>query len=107
MGIPWASLVTFLRLSTGPSVYQRPLAMGTAVSVVESWLDSPNVSMINPGKRHVHALRVFTPEDSGGSIINDVHLAALAWEHGGTVYSADRDFSRIPQVHWINPFAGM
>jgi toxin-antitoxin system PIN domain toxin len=107
VGIPWASLVTFLRLSTGPSVYQRPLAMGTAVSVVESWLDSPNVSMINPGKRHVHALRVFTPEDSGGSIINDVHLAALAWEHGGTVYSADRDFSRIPQVHWINPFAGM
>lgn len=106
VGIPWASLLTFLRLSTGPSVYQQPLSMDQAVSIVETWLESPNVSVINPGKRHVHALRVFTPAGEGGSIINDVHLAALAWEHGGTVCSADRDFSRIPQVAWINPLAG-
>ena len=107
VGIPWASILAFLRLSTGPSVYEHPLSMDAAVSIVETWLESPNVSVINPGKRHVHALRVFTPAGSGGSIVNDVHLAALAWEHGGTVYSADRDFTRMPQVAWMNPLAGM
>jgi len=103
IGVPWTSILAFLRLSTGSSVYEQPLSMDAAVSIVETWLESPNVSIINPGKRHVHALRVFTPVGSGGSIINDVHLAALAWEHGGTVYSADRDFTRMPQVAWVNP----
>ena len=103
VGIPWTSILAFLRLSTSTSVYEQPLSMDAAVAIVEAWLESPNTSLINPGKRHVHALRVFTPSGSGGSFVNDVHLAALAWEHGGTVYSADRDFSRIPQVAWINP----
>lgn len=103
VGIPWASILGFLRLSTSTSVYQKPLSMDAAVAIVETWLESPNVLLINPGLRHVHALRVFTPQAEGGSIVNDVHLAVLAWEHGGTVYSADRDFSRIPQVAWINP----
>ncbi len=103
VGIPWTSILAFLRLSTGTSVYEQPLSMDAAVSIVETWLESPNASLINPGQRHVHALRVFTPAGSGGGIINDVHLAALAWEHGGTIYSVDRDFSRIPQVAWVNP----
>lgn len=103
VGIPWASILGFLRLATGSAVYQEPLSMDAAVSIVETWLEAPNVIVINPGVRHVHALRVFTPEATGGSIVNDVHLAALAWEHGGTVYSADKDFARFPQVAWMNP----
>lgn len=103
VGIPWASLLLFLRLSTGTAVYEQPLSMSSAVAVVETWLESPNVAVINPGNRHVHALRVFTPDGAGGGIVNDVHLAALAWEHGGTVYSVDSDFARIPQVAWVNP----
>ena len=103
IGIPWLSVLTFLRLSTGRSVYDQPLSMDIAVSTAELWLDSPNVSLIHPGQRHLHALRALTPADTGGGVVNDVHIAALAWEHGGTVYSADGDFARIPQVRWVNP----
>ena len=33
----------------------------------------------------------------------DAHLAALAIEHGATLYSADRDFARFPDLNWKNP----
>lgn len=103
VGLPWASLLAFLRLSTNATVYARPLSVDAAVAVVETWLDAPNVSVIHPGPRHPHAIRAFTPEGAGGDAVNDVHIAALAWEHGGTVHSADSDFARIPQVRWVNP----
>jgi uncharacterized protein len=35
----------------------------------------------------------------------DAHLAALAMEHGLTLCSADRDFSRFPGLKWMNPIA--
>ncbi|NKB92817.1 MAG: type II toxin-antitoxin system VapC family toxin [Candidatus Nanopelagicales bacterium] len=103
IGIPWSSVLTFLRYSTGTSVYYQPLSMDQAVSSVESRLDAPHASPIHPGQRHLHARRALTPTDTRGGVVNDVHIAALACEHGGTVYSADRDFARIPQVRWVNP----
>lgn len=33
----------------------------------------------------------------------DLHLAALAMEHGLSVVSADADFGRMPNVRWVNP----
>lgn len=35
----------------------------------------------------------------------DVHLAALAIEHGLTLCSADGGFARYPKLRWINPLA--
>jgi len=35
----------------------------------------------------------------------DAVLAAIAIEHGATVCTTDRDFSRFPDVEWTNPIA--
>ena len=35
------------------------------------------------------------------------HLAAVAIENGGTVYSADDDFSRFDRVSWVNPLTSV
>ena len=103
VGLAWVSLLTYLRISTNPKVYSRPLSMDEAVADIEAWLSAPNVHVIHPGEKHPHALRALSPGGVDADLVNDVHLAALAWEHGGTVYSADQDFSRIPQVKWMNP----
>ena len=35
----------------------------------------------------------------------DAQLAALAYEFGVAVVSADSDFARFPEVRWVNPLA--
>lgn len=38
-----------------------------------------------------------------GSLIPDAQIAAVAIEHGLTVYSADTDFARFTEIRWENP----
>jgi predicted nucleic acid-binding protein len=42
---------------------------------------------------------------AGGNLVSDAHLAALAVEHGATLHSTDRDFSRFDGLRWENPLA--
>jgi hypothetical protein len=35
--------------------------------------------------------------------VMDAHLAALAIEHGATLCSTDRDFTRFPRLRFSNP----
>ncbi len=36
-------------------------------------------------------------------LVPDAHLAALAIEHGLTLYSTDGDFARLSDLCWQNP----
>jgi predicted nucleic acid-binding protein len=38
-----------------------------------------------------------------GALVTDAVIAALVIEHGGTLYTTDRDFSRFPGLSWTNP----
>jgi predicted nucleic acid-binding protein len=38
-----------------------------------------------------------------GNLVSGAQLAALAIEHGLTVYSADTDFARFTELTWVNP----
>jgi uncharacterized protein len=40
-----------------------------------------------------------------GNLIPDAHLAALAVEHGLTLWSTDGDFARFRGLRWLNPIA--
>ena len=39
------------------------------------------------------------------NLVPDARLAALALEHGLTLYSTDGDFARFPALRWINPLS--
>jgi predicted nucleic acid-binding protein len=40
-----------------------------------------------------------------GPLVMDAVIAALAVEHGATLFTTDRDFSRFPRLKWTNPLA--
>lgn len=100
----WAALVGFLRVTTNPRVLKRPWSPQDAFEVIDSWLAQPNATVVHPTPRHAAILReLLAPLGTGGNLTSDAHLAALAIEHGATVYSSDNDFSRFAGLDWIDP----
>jgi predicted nucleic acid-binding protein len=86
------------------AVFGTPLEPSQAFDIVEGWLRQPPTVILHPTDRHVGIVRgLIEPLGSGGSLLNDAHLAALAIEYGGEQYSADTDFARFPGLRWTNP----
>jgi hypothetical protein len=100
----WVVLLAFVRLSTSPHVFGRPLSPDRALDVVDSWLGQSCVVIVHPGDRHPAVVRqLLKPFGTAGNLVNDAHLAALAIEHGAELNSCDADFSRFSGLRWINP----
>ena len=100
----WLTLWAFLRIATTPRVFHRPLSASEAEAAISSWLAQPAAGIIEPGERHWDILRELVRDaQSTGPLVMDAVLAAIAVEHGATVYTADRDFSRFSGVRWTNP----
>lgn len=106
VGLPWVVILGFLRVATHPRVLTRPLAPEAALSVVDGWLERPNVVKLHAGDEHWGILRSLLAEaGTAGNLTTDAHLAALAIEHGCELCSSDSDFARFPDVRWVNPLA--
>lgn len=104
VGLPWPSLVAFLRIRTHPRAYARPLSPEEAWRRVEDWLQAPAAWVPVPTMRHAEVMKsLVTRYKLGAGLFSDVHLAALAVEHGVAVCSADTDFARFQEIEWINP----
>jgi uncharacterized protein len=104
IGLPWASLLAFQRISTHPRASANPLSPTQAWSFVTDWLDADATWVPVPGKRHAEIIRdLIVAGDLRGNLVTDAHLAALAIEHGVGVCSMDSDFARFPQITWVNP----
>ncbi len=104
VGFPWLSLGAFLRIMTRPGALDRPLAPEDAWDFVDAWLTAPPTWVPTPGAGHAQTLgSLITKHRVTGDLVTDAQLAALAIEHGLTIYSTDGDFARFPEVRWINP----
>jgi toxin-antitoxin system PIN domain toxin len=104
VGLPWLTIWAFLRISTNPRAFERPLGMKEAEETVSSWLDMPVVRLIETGERYWGILsRLLVEAQVSGPLVTDAALAALALEHGASVCTTDRDFSRFPGIKTIDP----
>ena len=104
VGLPWPSVLAFVRLCTNRRVFARPATLADAWLQVEEWLDRPCVWVPSPTDLHREALgRLLRDAAEGGNRVPDAHLAALAIEHGLTLCTADRGFGRFRGLRWENP----
>lgn len=104
VGLPWQSLLGFLRLVTNPRVFRTPPATQTAWARVIDWLACEAAWIPHPGERHREILgRLLGLPGVRANLVHDAHLAALAIEHGLVLCSTDGDFARFPGLHWENP----
>jgi toxin-antitoxin system PIN domain toxin len=106
VGLAWSVMLGFVRLTTSPRVVRSPLDPGQAIDYLDRWLAHPVVTIVEPTLRHTAVLRdLLAGTGTGGNLVADAHLAALAIEHGATLCSADRDFGRFPGLRLMDPLA--
>jgi hypothetical protein len=104
IALDWNVLLAFVRISTRANVFLKPLKVDEAMGLLDSWLSLSNVTVLSPTDRHVFVLReLLKPLGTAGNLTSDAHLAALAIEHGATLYSFDSDFARFTGLRWANP----
>ena len=106
VGLPWNSLLAFLRIVTNPRVFQKPETMSDAWKQVEEWLDCELAWIPEPTERHRAVLgSLFAGSGMQANLVPDAHLASLAIEHGLILCSTDGDFARFRSLRWQNPLS--
>ena len=108
LGVDWSIIVGFIRVSTLPSVVTDPPEPQYTASIVESWLEIPHMSMIEPGPDHLKIVTdLLAAAGRGGNLVPDAHITALAIQHDAVVHTNDRDFSRFRGLRWSNPLPAL
>lgn len=104
VGLPWVVTLGYLRLTTSRRVLLDPFTTQEAIGHIRSWMERPQVQILQPGPRHLDLLDSLTQDaQAAGDLTTDVHLAALAIEHQAELNTNDGDFSRFPGLRWTNP----
>lgn len=104
VGLALTTLLAFIRISTDPRVYEVPLTADRAIDLVQSWLERDNVELIGPSEAHWTTLAALAVAgQTRGPLLMDAHLAALTLEHGATLATVDRDFSRFSGLRTFDP----
>ena len=103
--IPWPCIHEFLSIVTHPKIYRPPTPLARALEQVESWLECPTLTLIAESAEHWAVLRsAMISGKLAGPVVHDGRVAAICQQHGvRTLWSADRDFSRIAGMKIVNP----
>lgn len=106
VGLPWSSLLGYMRIVTNPRLFKAPSPSLEAWAVVEDWLQRPAAWTPLPGPRHIgHLERQIREVRPTGKLVPDAEVAALAMQHALTVVTADRGFAQFTDVKVLNPLA--
>jgi len=105
--VPWPCAHEFLAVVSNPRIFRDPTPMPVALDAVRRLLESLSGGFVAEGEGYLDAFeRIARPALLQGAIVHDARVAALCTFHGVRVlWSADRDFSRFPQLTVANPLA--
>jgi uncharacterized protein len=103
--LPWPCVHEFYSVVTHPRIYSPPSTLDEAISQIAAWLESPSVVPLSEGPAYWPVLAgLLSAGKITGPAVHDARIAALCQANGvRQLWSADRDFSRIPGLRATNP----
>lgn len=105
--VPWPCVHEFVAVVTNPHRIQRPSTVADAWRAIDALTQNPGVDFLAEAGDHLPILR-FLLDRPGvvGSRVHDARVAAICIGHGvSEIWTADRDFSRFPELRARNPLA--
>jgi uncharacterized protein len=106
IGVPLASALAFARVTTDRRIFARPKTPAEMAAILHPLIERKNVTILQPTARHWPIFFELIDETrASGPLVTDAHIAALAIEHGATLYTNDRDFRRFPKLDVRFPLA--
>ena len=106
--IPWPCLHEFIAIVTHPRIFMPPSPLDATLDQVNAWIESPSLVLLSEGEDYWERLR--STLQSGrvqGPLVHDARVAAICIHHGvSELWTADRDFSRFPELTVRNPLVG-
>jgi len=71
---------------------------------VTDWCNAPGAVVVSPTPRHADVLSgLLAKVNTGGNLVNDAHLAALAVEHRASIVTYDSDVGRFDGPRCATP----
>lgn len=107
--LTWGIAYEFLRVTTHPAIFRRPLSTRQAWGFLEAVFAAPGLGMLHETDRHAHVAAEVFREVPGlaGNLAFDAHTATLMREHGvRAIYTGDGDFNRFSFIDVIDPVSG-
>jgi hypothetical protein len=103
--IPWPCLYEFYAVVTHQRIYRPPTPYWDALRQIQGWLQSPTVILLSEDQGFTDILAMILEKSAvTGGAVHDARVAALCIRHGvEKLLTADRDFSRFPQLSTENP----
>lgn len=103
--IPWPCVHEFFAVVTSARIFNRPTSATRALAQIRAWMESPSLALLGEADDHISVLnRLVKTAKIQGPVIHDARVAAICIAHGvRTLWSADRDFSRFPELETLNP----
>ena len=103
--IPWPCIHEFLAIVTHHRIYDPPSTNEQAAAQVAAWVESPSLRLLAETVGYWQVLhRLLAAGRVTGPMVHDARVAAVCLHHGvRELWSADRDFSRFPELRVRNP----
>lgn len=102
----WPTLMSYLRISTHPGIFERPLDPPAAQANVNALIALPHVRTEGEAEGFWDVWKAATQDVVvRGNLVPDAHLAALMRQHGvRLVWTRDRDLRQFDGVEARDPF---
>jgi len=81
IGLAWAAMLGFVRITTNRRVVARPLPVRTIMEQLQAWLALPHIHIAQPSNTHFARLRAELERlGTAGNLTTGAHLAVLTIE---------------------------
>lgn len=105
MCLAWPTVMGYLRITTHPSIFSRPLSPREALANIRSLLSLPQTRALGEEEGFFAIYETVVDSSVRGNLVPDAHLAAILLQHGvTTLYTRDADFRRFDFLDLRDPF---